>query len=106
MAFELPKLPYAYNGLEPVIEAMTVEIHYSKHHATYTKNLNAALEKYPKFFDWKIEEILMKLDQIPEDIRVAVKNNGGGYYNHIQYWESLAPAGQKEPAGKLVDAAM
>jgi Fe-Mn family superoxide dismutase len=103
MAFELPKLPYAYNGLESVIDAMTVEIHYSKHHATYTKNLNTALEKYPKFFDWKIEEILMKLDQIPEDVRVAVKNNGGGYYNHIQYWESLAPVGQKEPSGKLAD---
>jgi Fe-Mn family superoxide dismutase len=104
MAFELPKLPYAYNGLEPVIDAMTVEIHYSKHHATYTKNLNTSLEKYPKFFEWKIEEILMKLDQIPEDVRVAVKNNGGGYYNHIQYWESLAPVGQKEPSGKLADA--
>jgi Fe-Mn family superoxide dismutase len=104
MAFELPKLPYAYNGLEPVIDAMTVEIHYSKHHATYTKNLNTALEKHPKFFDWKIEEILMKLDQIPEDVRLAVKNNGGGYYNHIQYWESLTSVGQKEPSGKLADA--
>jgi Fe-Mn family superoxide dismutase len=103
MAFELPKLPYSYNELEPVIDPMTVEIHYSKHHSTYAKNLNIALEKYPKFFDWKIEEILMKLDQIPEDIRVSVKNNGGGYYNHIQYWESLVPANQKEPSGKLID---
>jgi Fe-Mn family superoxide dismutase len=104
MSFELPKLPFAYNALEPVIDTMTVEIHYSKHHATYAKNLNIALEKYPKFHDWKIEDILMKLDQIPEDVRVAVRNNGGGYYNHIQYWESLAPVNQKEPSGKLMDA--
>jgi len=104
MAFELPKLPYAYNALEPVIDAMTMEIHYSKHHATYAKNLNTALEKYPKFYDWKIEDILMKLDQIPEDVRMAVKNNGGGYYNHILYWESLAPVSKVEPKGKLADA--
>jgi Fe-Mn family superoxide dismutase len=103
MTFELPKLPFAYNELEPVVDALTVEIHYSKHHATYVKNLNTALEKFPQFFEWKIEDILMKPDQIPEDVRVAVKNNGGGYYNHIQYWESLAPAGQKEPTGKLAN---
>jgi superoxide dismutase, Fe-Mn family len=104
MAFELPKLAYGYTALEPVIDAMTVEIHYSKHHATYTKNLNVALEKYPQFYDWKIEDILTKLDQIPEDVRVAVKNNAGGYFNHTLYWESLGPVSKIEPSGKLVDS--
>ena len=94
MAFELPGLPYAYDALEPFIDAMTVEIHYSKHHATYLKNLNAALEKHPQFFEWSLEKILSNLDQIPEDARTAVRNNGGGVYNHNIYWFSLnAPSG-------------
>jgi Fe-Mn family superoxide dismutase len=104
MAFELPALAFGYKDLEPVMEALTVEIHYTKHHATYTKNLNTALERFPQFFGWKIEQILSKLDQIPEEIRTAVKNNGGGYHNHFLYWESLNPVGKSEPAGKLLDA--
>ncbi len=104
MAFELPQLPYKFLELEPVIDALTVEIHYSKHHATYTKNLNTALEKYPQFYEKSIEQILVDLTQIPEDTRNAVKNNGGGYYNHILYWESLRPVSSAGPLPKLAAA--
>ena len=103
MPFELPALPYAYAALEPVIDAATVEIHYSKHHATYLKNLNAALDKYPQYFEWSLEKILSHLDQIPEDIRTPVRNNGGGVYNHNIYWGTLAPNAGGIPVGKLAD---
>jgi Fe-Mn family superoxide dismutase len=101
MTFELPPLKYDYKALEPAIDALTVEIHYSKHHATYAKNLNATLEKFPKFFDLPIEKIMGDLSQVPEEIRTAVRNNGGGYYNHIVYWDNLAPKAGGEPKGKL-----
>lgn len=104
MAFELQPLPYAYAALEPVIDAQTVELHYSKHHATYLKNLNAALEKYPQFFDLQIEQILKDLNSIPEDIRTAVRNNGGGFYNHNIYWAIMQPGGDVEPEGRLAEA--
>lgn len=104
MAFELQPLPYAYAALEPVIDAQTVELHYSKHHATYLKNLNAALEKYPQFFDLQIEQILKDLNSIPEDIRTAVRNNGGGFYNHNIYWAIIQPGGGVEPEGRLAEA--
>ena len=78
MAFQLPALPYAYNALEPSIDALTVEIHYTKHHATYLKNLNAALEKHPELDRNSIEQILSDLNKVPEDIRTAVRNNAGG----------------------------
>jgi Fe-Mn family superoxide dismutase len=104
MAFELPSLPYKYTDLEPVIDALTVEIHYAKHHAAYTKNLNAALEKYPQFFEKPIEKILADLGQVPEEVRTAVKNNGGGYYNHILYWENLRPVSNAGPLPKLATA--
>lgn len=101
--FDLPALSYAYNALEPVIDAATVEIHYSKHHATYMKNLNTTLEKYPQLMELPITKLLSDLMQIPEEIRTAVKNNGGGYYNHIVYWENLAPNSGGEPKGKLAE---
>jgi len=104
MSFELPALPYAYNALEPAIDAMTMEIHYTKHHATYLKNLNAAVEKHPELFNSKIEQILSDLDKVPEDIRTAVRNNGGGYYNHILFWSFMAPHAGGEPKGKLAAA--
>ncbi len=104
MPFELPKLKYAYSALEPVIDAMTVEIHHSKHQATYTKNLNTALEKYPEIASKTIVEILKDLSKIPEDVRTAVKNNGGGYYNHALYWENLTPNSTGQPSGKLAEA--
>jgi len=101
--FDLPALSYAYNALEPVIDAATVEIHYSKHHVTYMKNLNTTLEKYPQLIELPITKLLSDLMQIPEEIRTAVKNNGGGYYNHIVYWENLAPNSGGEPKGKLAE---
>lgn len=101
--FDLPALSYAYNALEPVIDAATVEIHYSKHHVTYMKNLNTTLEKYPQLMELPITKLLSDLMQIPEEIRTAVKNNGGGYYNHIVYWENLAPNSGGEPKGKLAE---
>jgi superoxide dismutase, Fe-Mn family len=104
MPFELPPLPYAYNALEPSIDAMTMEVHYTKHHATYLKNLNTALEKYPRFFDQPIEKILSDLNQVPEDIRTAVRNNGGGYYNHMIFWPIMGPNKGGQPHGQLSQA--
>jgi Fe-Mn family superoxide dismutase len=102
MAFELPKLVYSFEGLEPYIDAKTVEIHYTKHHATYLSNCNKALEAHPELFEKSIEWILSHLDQIPEDIRTVVKNNGGGYFNHNLYWENMGPVGSKSLSGKLL----
>ena len=104
MSFELPALPYAYNALEPAIDAMTMEIHYTKHYATYLKNLNTAIEKYPDLSKMSIEQILKDLSKVPEDIRTAVRNNGGGYFNHMIYWSIMAPNAGGEPAGKLAAA--
>lgn len=104
MAFELPQLPYAFNALEPAIDALTVEIHYTKHHTTYQKNLNTALEKHPELFDWSIEKILSNLEHVPEDIRTAVRNNGGGFYNHNLYWSVMGEKHGGDPFGKLAEA--
>lgn len=105
MAFELPALPYAFDALEPYIDAKTVEIHYTKHHATYLKNLNTAIEKYPEFFDWELEKVVSHLDRIPEDIRTAVRNNGGGVFNHNIYWFNLCPANEdNQPSGRVAQA--
>lgn len=103
MSFILPELPYSYDALEPYMDAMTTEIHHDKHHAGYTNKLNAALEKYPEFYDWSIEDILTKLGDIPEEIRTAVRKNGGGYYHHNLWWAQLSPDGG-EPSGKLAEA--
>ncbi len=102
MAFELPPLPYGYEALEPYIDARTVEIHYTKHHATYLANCNKALENHPKLASKSIEELLSDLSQVPEEIRTVVKNNGGGYYNHNLYWENMQPAAEGNPEGKLL----
>jgi Fe-Mn family superoxide dismutase len=91
----LPKLSYAYNALEPFIDAKTMEIHHSKHHQTYTDKFNEALEKHPELFDKKPEELLSNLSLIPEDIRTTVRNHGGGYLNHCFFWEILSPEKQK-----------
>lgn len=104
MAFELPALPYAYDALEPHIDARTMEIHHGKHHKGYTNNLNAALEKHPELADKTVKELLSDLDAIPEDIRTAVRNNGGGYKNHKMFWTSMSPDGGGEPSGGLADA--
>ncbi len=103
---ELPKLPYAYNALEPHIDARTMEIHYTKHHQAYVDKLNAALEKHPELFDKKVEELLAdNLKSVPEDIKTAVRNHGGGHVNHSLFWEWMT--GNKkdnEFKGKIADA--
>lgn len=89
--FELPKLPYPYDALEPYIDAQTMEIHHTKHHQTYVNKLNAALEKYPNLQNKSLEELLKNLSVVPEDIRTAVGNHGGGHFNHSLFWKIMAP---------------
>lgn len=101
MTFELPPLPYAEDALEPYIDARTMSIHHDKHHAAYTNNLNAALEGHANLADKSIEDILADLDAVPEGIRMAVRNNGGGYANHSLFWKIMGPDGGGEPAGAL-----
>lgn len=103
MAHTLPQLPYAYNALEPHIDARTMEIHHTKHHQAYINNLNAALEKHPELADKTAEELIADLDMVPEDIRTAVRNNGGGHVNHSFFWEILSPKSGK-PEGDLAKA--
>lgn len=91
MTHQLPKLPYAYDALEPWIDAATMEIHHAKHHATYVAKLNEALEKHPELGETALEDMLKSLDSVPEDIRLAVRNHGGGHFNHSLFWQSLAP---------------
>ena len=101
MPFKLPSLPYAYDALEPYIDAQTMEIHHTKHHQAYTDKLNAALETGSNWADKPIEDILRNLDQLSTDIQGAVRNNGGGYHNHTLFWTAMAPAngdGGGEPA--------
>jgi Fe-Mn family superoxide dismutase len=104
MALELPPLPYAYDALEPFIDTMTMQVHHGKHHATYFANLNAALEPYPELQKKPIEDLLENLAQVPEAVRTAVKNNGGGHANHTLFWLSMAPKAGGEPSGPLADA--
>ena len=99
--FKLPELGYAYNALEPHIDAQTMEIHHSKHHAAYTNNLNAALEKHPDLQGREAEDLIRNLLSVPEDIRTAVRNNGGGYINHNLFWQIMQPGGSNKPTGKL-----
>jgi Fe-Mn family superoxide dismutase len=104
MAFELPPLPYPEDALEPHIDARTMSIHHDKHHAAYTNNLNAALEGQADLADMDIEELLANLDSVPESIRTAVRNNGGGYANHNLFWNVMSPDGGGDPGGDLADA--
>jgi Fe-Mn family superoxide dismutase len=104
MAHTLPPLPYAPAALEPHIDAATMEIHHGKHHNAYVTNLNAALEKAPELATTPIEELLKGLDRVPEAIRTAVRNNGGGHWNHSQFWQWMAPGGGGSPSGALLDA--
>lgn len=104
MAFELPPLPYAFDALEPHIDARTMEIHHDKHHAAYTNNLNAALEGHADLQGKTIEELLTSLDSLPESIRTAVRNNGGGFANHNLFWEVMAPGGNTDISAELSTA--
>ncbi len=101
MKYELPKLPYSYDALEPYIDAKTMEIHHTKHHQAYVNNLNAALEKHPEIAEKPLEELLASLDKIPEDIRTAVRNHGGGHLNHSFFWKVMGPDVKKEPGAEL-----
>jgi superoxide dismutase, Fe-Mn family len=103
MPHELPPLPYAFDALEPTIDAKTMEIHHDKHHQAYVTNLNAALEGTP-FADRPIEQVIENLDEIPEDKRAAVRNNGGGHWNHTFFWQIMKPGGGGDPSGALGDA--
>ncbi len=93
--FTLPELGYEFDALEPHIDAKTMEIHHDKHHAAYVEKLNAALEKYPELQNKKIEELLTGIKDVPEAIRTAVQNNGGGHHNHTLFWESMKPGGSQ-----------
>ena len=104
MTHELPDLPYDYDVLEPHIDAETMKIHHSKHHQGYVNNLNAALEKHPELADKSLEDLLGDLDSVPENIRTAVRNNGGGHANHSLFWPCLAPGSGGTPSGELAGA--
>ena len=104
MAFELPQLPYAYDALEPHIDKETMNIHHTKHHNTYVTKLNEALQGHDELLNKSVEELVSNLDAVPENIRTAVRNNGGGHANHSLFWKLLTPNGASEPAGELAQA--
>ncbi len=104
MPFTLPPLPYPNDALEPHIDAKTMEIHHDKHHGAYVNNLNAALEKAPEWQNKSLDEILQNLNKVPDAVRTAVRNNGGGPWNHSMFWQIMKPHGGGEPKGKLADA--
>jgi Fe-Mn family superoxide dismutase len=104
MAHQLPPLPYDYTALEPTIDEQTMHLHHDKHHAAYVNNLNAAIEKHPELADKSAEALIKDLAGVPDDIRAAVRNNGGGHVNHTMFWEIMAPGGSKEPTGALLAA--
>jgi len=102
--YELPNLPYAYDALEPYIDAQTMQIHHGKHHAAYVTNLNAAIEKHPELAARPLEALLRDLNSVPEDIRTIVRNHGGGAWNHTLFWEIMAPQAGGAPQGALAKA--
>ncbi len=104
MAHELPPLPYDYAALEPHIDAETMTLHHDKHHNTYVTNLNTAIEKHPELGSTSPEDLIRDLSSVPEDIRTAVRNNGGGHVNHTMYWTIMGPNGGGEPTGAVADA--
>ena len=104
MAHELPRLPYDFAALEPHIDAQTMQIHHGKHHAAYVNNLNAALEKHPDLQKKSAEDLIRDLKSVPEDIRTAVRNNGGGHVNHTMFWKMMAPKAGGAPTGAVADA--
>ena len=104
MAHQLSPLPYGYDALEPHIDTLTMQIHHDKHHATYVNNLNAALEKHPDLQAKSLEALLGDLTRVPEDIRTAVRNNGGGHVNHTMFWEVMGPKAGGAPTGAIGDA--
>ena len=101
MAHSLPPLPYAFDALEPSIDAQTMQIHHGKHHQAYVNNLNAALEKAPEAANTSLEELVANLNAVPDAVRTAVRNNGGGHWNHTFFWQIMAPNAGGEPSGAL-----
>jgi superoxide dismutase, Fe-Mn family len=104
MAHSLPPLPYPSDALEPHIDKQTMEIHHGKHHAAYVNNLNAALEKHPELQSKSVEDLIKNINTVPEDIRTAVRNNGGGHANHSMFWQIMGPKAGGEPTGAIADA--
>src|SRR5215472_716075 len=104
MSHTLPNLPYPFDALEPYIDAKTMEIHHDKHHAAYVTNLNKALEAHADLQRLTVEELLAQINKVPENIRTAVRNNGGGHMNHSMFWKIMRKGGGGEPKGKLAEA--
>ncbi|MCS5688528.1 MAG: superoxide dismutase [Acidimicrobiales bacterium] len=104
MAHELPPLPYAYDALEPHVDEETMRIHHGKHHAAYIAKLDAALEKHPDLQSKSLDELMGDLASVPEDIRTAVRNNGGGHWNHSMFWQVMGPNAGGDPTGKVAEA--
>jgi Fe-Mn family superoxide dismutase len=104
MPFTLPALPYANDALEPHIDARTMEIHHTKHHQAYVNNLNAALEKAPQLEGKSLDDLMRNINSVPEAVRTAVRNNGGGHWNHSMFWELMGPKQGGEPRGRIADA--
>jgi superoxide dismutase, Fe-Mn family len=104
MPFSLPALPYAYDALEPHIDARTMEIHHTKHHQAYVNNLNAAIEKAPELANKSLDDLMRGINSVPEAVRTAVRNNGGGHWNHSMFWELMGANKGGEPTGKLAGA--
>jgi Fe-Mn family superoxide dismutase len=104
MAYELPPLPYAYNALEPYIDEQTMQLHHDKHHQAYVTNLNNALQGQTQFDSLSIEDLVRRINEVPENIRTAVRNNGGGHVNHSMFWQIMKPGGGGEPTGELASA--
>jgi Fe-Mn family superoxide dismutase len=104
MAHTLPPLPYPHDALEPHIDKQTMEIHYGKHHQAYVTNLNAALEKHPELQSKSVEDLIRNISSVPEDIRTAVRNNGGGHANHSMFWQIMGPKAGGAPTGAIADA--
>jgi superoxide dismutase, Fe-Mn family len=104
MAHQLPPLPYPFDALEPHIDAQTMQIHHGKHHQAYVTNLNAALDKHPELQSKTVEELLKGINSVPEDIRTAVRNNGGGHANHTMFWQIMGPNAGGAPTGAIAEA--
>lgn len=104
MAFEVSPLNYAYDALEPYIDAQTMSLHHDKHHVAYCNNLNAAIEKAPELASWSLEDLMAKLNSVPESVQGAVRNHGGGHFNHEMFWKVMAPAGSTTLSGKLLSS--
>jgi superoxide dismutase, Fe-Mn family len=104
MPHTLPALPYSNNALEPHIDAQTMQIHHGKHHQTYVTNLNTALDKHPELHKKSLDDLLRGLNSVPEDIRTAVRNNGGGHWNHSMFWKLMGPNASGAPSGAVADA--